>query len=63
MIDVPPTKIMIARVIWKLRETNKVQFKQRLLSYLNAGYPGWHPLRLEDPFVICEDRRNKQAGS
>lgn len=62
MNDKPPTKVMIARAIWVLRETDNEQFKLRLLSYLQTGYPGYHPIQLDDPFVLCEDRRNRQAG-
>jgi len=47
----------IAQSIWDLQETDKEQFKQRVLSYLTTGYEGWHLLRLEYPFAICEDRR------
>jgi len=57
MIETPFTKIGIAEKIWNLRDSNPSGFKKQVLEYLDKGYAGWHLVRLERPFALCEDRR------
>ena len=58
-LDEDLIRIHIADHIWALGDKEKV--KQAILSYLRVAYPGYVPVRVEKPCVLCRDERRKKG--
>ncbi|WP_284641211.1 hypothetical protein [Paenibacillus silviterrae] len=60
-LDEPLTKVGIALKLWNIKARDPEDFKRRVLAYLAIGYTGWVVVRLDKPFVLCKDTREKKG--